>query len=269
MIDCDLLEVELRSLPGVAGIAIDKLDVSVLVLPDTDVEELSVLVSAVLATHGTERTVRVLGAMTRPATRTQPRRLAVIAASLIVLAVAAAGLTGVVPHSRRDSNTVAEGSSPSSIGTPQTDESWRSSAPSPRQTAPSAVVHEAATTQPPQAATDLRTATSTQPPQAASDLRTAATTRLPLLAAGWTVADTAIGAAPISLTPSVPEVIHPVPTPTVIQPAPTPAVVTSRGAGGGHDGPEGPPVRHQRPEKGPTHTARKFAAATGPGHGHS
>jgi hypothetical protein len=97
----DVLEFELRSLPGVVGAAVDEGAVTVLLLPDVDAGATRIVVEAVLATHGVEATVQVLGGMSAPPIG--PRRAPRVAAGAIsgigVLAsvAAAAAMTGNFP----------------------------------------------------------------------------------------------------------------------------------------------------------------------------
>jgi hypothetical protein len=118
----DVLEVELRSLPGVTSVAVDDTQVSVLGLPDTEADVLRVLVSAVLATHAMDRTVRVLGGKARPVARRRPRRLAAVTACVMILAGVAAAVTGLAPNVAT-SESVRE-SLPASIGGSASDPSW-------------------------------------------------------------------------------------------------------------------------------------------------
>lgn len=99
-----MIEFELRSLPGVVAASVQDSGVALLVLPDVDADALQVVAAAVLATHGVEAAIRVLGGTSSPSVRSQrARRVAVGAIGAIsgigVLASAAgvAAMAGVLP----------------------------------------------------------------------------------------------------------------------------------------------------------------------------
>src|SRR5688572_25468186 len=97
----ELLEYEVRRLPGVVAAAVDGESVVVLVEPSVDAEALSVVVRAMLASAGVDLSVRIFGGMSSPST--QPRRAAPVivgaAGGIGVLAsiAVAAAMTGGLP----------------------------------------------------------------------------------------------------------------------------------------------------------------------------
>jgi hypothetical protein len=189
VIGLDVLEVELRSLPGVTSVAVDDAQVSVLGLPDADADALRVLVSAVLATHAVDRTVRVLGGRSRPVARRHPRRFVAVAAVVMILAGVAATVTGVRPNGGA-SGSVRE-PFPASIGRSASEASWLH----PIALLPNQVAEAAAAAPAPVAA-------GTPPPSAV--------TAPPLEMSVFTVA------APIVKAPSLPPVVHLEPTSAVV-----------------------------------------------------
>jgi hypothetical protein len=97
----DLLEYEVRRLPGVVAAAVDGDAVVVLADATVDADALSVVVRAMLASAGVELPVRIFGGMSSPATR--PRRSAPVMVGAVggvgVLAsfAVAAAMTGGLP----------------------------------------------------------------------------------------------------------------------------------------------------------------------------
>jgi hypothetical protein len=106
-----MVEFELRSLPGVVAAAVEEQAVTVLALPDADADALRVVIAAVLATHGMDARVQVLGGMASPSMVARRGRRVLVGAvggvSVFATVAVAAAATGGLPFPTEHETPVA------------------------------------------------------------------------------------------------------------------------------------------------------------------